>query len=64
MSIQLGQGLVCLVPLLSLQTRLSVNEGEDCGDNWTALLRSSYPTAYNLLIKRENSNHISHLSYS
>ena len=48
MSIQLGQGLVCLVPLLSLQTRLSVNEGEDCGDNWTALLRSSYPTAYNL----------------
>ena len=45
MSIQLGQGLVCLVPLLSLQTRLSVNEGEDCGDNRTALLWSSYPTA-------------------
>ena len=38
--VQLGQGLVCLVALLGLQTGLSVYEGEDGGDHWAALLWS------------------------
>ena len=40
MSVELGQGLVCLVALLGLQTGLPVYEGEDGGDHWAALLWS------------------------
>ena len=41
MSVELGQGLVCLVALLGLETGLPVNKGEDGRHHWTALVRSS-----------------------
>ena len=57
MSVELGQGLVCLVALLGLQAGLSVNKGEDGRDHWTALVRSSDLSPYDFLLEDEkNSN--------
>ena len=55
MSVELGQRLVGLVALLGLQTGLSVNEGEDGGDDWTALVRSSCSnlSPYNFILDEQ-----------
>ena len=49
-SVELGQSLVCLVPLLGLQTGLPVNKGEDRRHHWTALLRGSDLSPYDFLL--------------